>query len=70
MAEEINDTTEVRCPGQALEVAGTLVFIVGVVAFTASLCSVPQAPKTLCWRTFSGLVGLPGALKELQVGAG
>ena len=37
----MNDTTEVRCLGRALEVAGTLVFTVGVV-FIVSLRSVPQ----------------------------
>ena len=37
----MNDTTEVRCLGRALEAAGTLVFTVGVV-FSVSLRSVPQ----------------------------
>ena len=37
----MNDKTEVRCLGRALEVAGTLVFTVGVV-FIVSLHSVPQ----------------------------
>ena len=37
----MNDTTEVRCLGRALEVAGTLVFTVGVV-FIVNLHSVPQ----------------------------
>lgn len=37
----MNDTIEVRCLGRALEVAGTLVFTVGVV-FIVNLHSVPQ----------------------------